>query len=316
MSAAACLAPDPGFVFDPKKLRPQRLKLAVREAAKQYEEECSLDDLRRGRSGYRRLFVTLTYAANTRGNRRDVSECVKRMRHWAGRLGVQVRYVWVAEVQKRGALHYHLLLWLPRHLHLPKLDRRGWWRHGMTKIETARNPVGYLCKYASKCRPEDVNRLRKGTRLYGYGGGWAPWRETLREKLRQRWIRRKLEWRRDDVFLYEIEREEAALEREMAHLFDLELPEWVERFERSRPPAELAGRYSEDEFDRYEWELAQHQAAERRDALLRSGRALLARCTGGYVDRVTGEFFLSPYRVVIERGMVTVFRKEAMSTTH
>lgn len=309
MSAAACLAPDPGFVFDPKKLRPQRLRDVVREAAKHYEDECGLDDLRRGRPGFRKLFITLTYAANSKGNPRDVSECLKRMRQWAARIGVQVRYVWVAEVQKRGALHYHLLLWLPRHLHLPKLDRRGWWRHGMTKVETARNPVGYLCKYASKCRPEDVAKLRKGTRLYGYGGGWAPWREALREKLRQRWIRRKLEWRRDDVFLYEIEREEAALEREMAHLFDLELPEWVERFERSRPPPELAGCYSEDEGERCEWEVAQQEASDRRNALLRSGRALLARVTGGYVDRVTGEFFPTPYVVTVEHGVVVVRRK-------
>src|SRR6185312_5524427 len=43
---------------------------------------------------------------------------------------------------------------------------------------------------------------------------------------------------------------------------------------------------------------------------LRKGRALLARCTGGYVDRVTGEFFPTPYKVIVERGIVTVQRKE------
>lgn len=302
MSVSACLNPQSGFQFDPAKMRPQRLKLTVREAAKQYEHECGLDDLRRGRSGFRKLFVTLTYAANTRGNKRDVSECINRMRQWAGRLGVQVRYVWVAEVQKRGALHYHLLIWLPRALHLPKLDKRGWWPHGMTKVETARNPVGYLCKYASKCRPDDLKRLRKGTRLYGYGGGWSAWRETLREKLRGRWICKTREAERDAAWLAHIEAEIAEQEREEAatlhQLFPDEYP----------PPPEL---YEEpdEEAEYYAQRASEEDQARRRDALLRVGRALLARVTGGYADRVTGEFYESPYFVTVERGLVTVYRK-------
>jgi Protein of unknown function (DUF3296). len=35
------------------------------------------------------------------------------------RRGHKLPYVWVAELQKRGALHYHVLLWLPRGLTLP-----------------------------------------------------------------------------------------------------------------------------------------------------------------------------------------------------
>jgi len=309
MMPAACLQPQ-SFQFDPAKLRPQRLRETIREVAKQYEEECRIEEQRMGRPAFRRLFVTLTYAENSKGDPGDVSECLRHVRQWARRLGCEVRYEWVAEVQKRGALHYHLLIWLPRRLLLPKLDRRGWWPHGMTQVQTARNPVGYLCKYASKCRPEDLRRLRKGTRLYGHGGGWPAWRETLRAKLRQRWIRRKLQWRADDVFLYEVEREAAESEREMAALFDLELPAWVERFERQRPPPELVGRYTDSESEFLAWQVDQWERQDRRDALLRKGRALLARCTGGYVDRVTGEFFPTPYKVTVERGIVTVQRKE------
>ena len=33
---------------------------------------------------------------------------------------------------------------------MPKADKQGWWRHGMTNTVPARSPVGYLCKYTSK----------------------------------------------------------------------------------------------------------------------------------------------------------------------
>lgn len=301
MTPAACLSPD-AFTFDPAKLRPQRLKLVIREAAKQYEQECAFEDRRLGRLAYRRLFVTLTYKENTRGNKRDISECIKRMRHWAARCGARIRYVWVAEVQKRGALHYHLLLWLPKHLHLPKLDKRGWWSHGMTNIQTARNPVGYLVKYASKCRAEDLKRFRKGTRLYGNGGGWSAWREHLREKLRAHWITKLRQAEADAHWQARIDEEIAQQERAEA---DTLHTLWPDEYP---PPEEL-----DDEAESIEHHLRQlyEQArCDQRDVLLRSGRALLARCLGGHVDRVTGQFYESPYVVTVEHGVVIVQRKE------
>lgn len=305
MTPVACFQGD-SFQFDPKKLRPQRLKDTIREAARQYEEECGFEDLRRGRSAYRRLFVTLTYAENTRGNPRDVSECLKRMRHWAARIGARVRYAWVAELQKRGALHYHLLVWLPRHLHLPKLDRRGWWRHGMTNVQTARNPVGYLVKYASKCRPEDLERLRKGTRLYGYGGGWPGWRETLREKLRGRWIRNVLEAKREAAWQADIEERIVEQERDEAYALHLMYPDEYPPPE-SEFVCEEEARQAADEA--MEDAIIEEERSRQCDALLRRGRALFARCVGGYVDRVTGEFYESPYFVTFERGCVIVHKK-------
>lgn len=306
MSTAACLATDPGFVFDPKRLRPQRLRDVIREASRQYEDECSIEDARSGRSGFRRLFVTLTYAANSKGNKRDVSECIQRFREWAGRMGTRVRYVWVAEVQKRGALHYHLLLWLPRHLHLPKLDRRGWWRHGMTKVETARNPVGYLVKYASKCRAEDLAKLRKGTRLYGYGGGWPAAREMLRDKLRGHWITKVRQAEREAGWMAQIEEMEAEQEREEARALHYL---WPDEYAEPEPQEE-----AETEADYYERMIEEREQQERHDELRRAGRALLARVTGGYVDRLTGVFYESPYFVTVERGMVTVHRKSEKAT--
>jgi hypothetical protein len=46
------------------------------------------------------------------------------------------------------------------------------WRHGLTRVEKARNAVGYLVKYATKGETE-VYSLPKGCRLFGVGGGMA-----------------------------------------------------------------------------------------------------------------------------------------------
>jgi hypothetical protein len=41
---------------------------------------------------------------------RHVSELIKRTRQWLERRGHSLHCVWVAELQKRGALHYHVQL--------------------------------------------------------------------------------------------------------------------------------------------------------------------------------------------------------------
>lgn len=52
-----------------------------------------------------------------------ITELLQRIRVWVRRRDHGLRYVWVAELQQRVALHYHLLLWLPRGLTLPEFDR-------------------------------------------------------------------------------------------------------------------------------------------------------------------------------------------------
>jgi hypothetical protein len=58
-------------------------------------------------------------------------------------------YAWVAELQKRGAVHYHVLLWVKVGTDVPKPDTSGWWPYGSSRRETART-VFYICKYTSK----------------------------------------------------------------------------------------------------------------------------------------------------------------------
>lgn len=118
-------------------------------------------------------FVTLTYRGVSDWRADHMGRACTAYRNWCKSVGVPCRYTWVAELQQRGAVHYHLLAWLPRHVAMPKWDRgRGkraaFWTHGMTNTQKARAGVGYLMKYLSKLG--ELTRFPKGLRLYGIGG--------------------------------------------------------------------------------------------------------------------------------------------------
>jgi hypothetical protein len=124
--------------------------------------------LQRGGFRYRAAMLTLTYRPGREWRSGDVAELVRPIRKHLARRGHEFRYTWTAELQERGAVHYHLVTWLPKGVTLPKPDKQGWWPHGMTRIEWARNPVGYLAKYASK--GTNGQALPRGLRLHGSGG--------------------------------------------------------------------------------------------------------------------------------------------------
>lgn len=122
-------------------------------------------------------FVTLTYKGVADWRPVHVSAAVKGFRNWCRSNAVDCRYTWVAELQRRGAVHYHLLAWLPAGLQMPHWDKKtkkhggmraSFWPHGMTETDRARSGVGYLMKYLSKLG--ELTRFPKGLRLYGIGG--------------------------------------------------------------------------------------------------------------------------------------------------
>lgn len=131
--------------------------------------------------------VTLTY----RGSNRDwkpehISRYLDALRKWHySRTGKKtVRYAWVAELQQRGVIHYHVVIWLAGGLTPPKpdtpwrrVDRRGnvhhepaMWCHGMSNRLKATAPVAYLMKYASKIESKTVGGFPRGARIHGCGG--------------------------------------------------------------------------------------------------------------------------------------------------
>lgn len=123
-------------------------------------------------------FVTLTYGGGKDWSADHISKALQQFRNWCKSRGYACRYTWVAELQGRGAVHYHLLAWLPKGVRMPHWDRTAktpsgramavWWPYGMTNTQIAKSGVGYLMKYLSKLG--ELTRFPKGLRLYGIGG--------------------------------------------------------------------------------------------------------------------------------------------------
>jgi len=119
--------------------------------------------------GTRCWFVTLTYRDLGGWRPRHISDFLRCLRAWCAKHECKARYIWVAELQQRGAVHYHLALWLPRRLVVPFPDRAGWWPHGMTQRAEAQAPIGYLMKYVSK-GDTPMHTFPAGAHIYGTGG--------------------------------------------------------------------------------------------------------------------------------------------------
>jgi hypothetical protein len=107
-------------------------------------------------------FLTLTYA----GNFTDVSYCNKQFNLFTKRLRYKypdIKYIAVIEFQKRGAVHYHLLV--DRYIHYS--EYRKLWTYGFIYIEKVFNMQGvlyYLQKYMKKIDPKD--RRLWGRKVY------------------------------------------------------------------------------------------------------------------------------------------------------
>lgn len=150
--------PPPIWV-DREATRLKRLKCSVLTAARLHVQQ---------KPRWKVAMLTLTYRPDVGWAAGQVSALVRHIRQYLKRRGVEMRHVWVQEFTKRGRPHYHMLLWLPLGLTLPKPDKRGWWPWGMTKIEWAKNAIGYIAKYASK--GDSLAKPAKGARMHGNGG--------------------------------------------------------------------------------------------------------------------------------------------------
>jgi hypothetical protein len=166
---------------DREATRLKRLKFSVLTAARLHVQE---------RARWKVAMLTLTYRPDVNWSPGQVSDVVRHIRQYLKRRRIEMRFVWVQEFTKKGRPHYHMLLWLPLGITLPKPDKRGWWPFGWTRIEWARDAVGYIAKYASK--GDSLALPAKGARMHGNGGLSG---EAL---LEQRWWKLPT-WLRSDV---------------------------------------------------------------------------------------------------------------------
>lgn len=166
--------------------RISRLRKALPIAAQQIAGQAHTDGFRTSV-----LMLCLTYREDAVWEPGQIRDFQSSVAKWLERRQIPYRAVWVIELTLRGRPHYHVLLWLPRAKldgrTLPKPDVQGWWSHGLTRREWAKNPIGYLVKYSSKC--EHHHKFPHGARLFGVRGLTGGWRRGYRLQMLPYWLK-------------------------------------------------------------------------------------------------------------------------------
>jgi hypothetical protein len=145
------------FKVDPQYMRVKRLQKRVHTWADRLQpmiDRCGID--------YRLVMIRLSYVGVDDWRKLHVSEFMQKVRKGLGE-NLQA-YAWVAELQKRGAVHYHVLLLVKKGTNIPVPDKCGWWEHGSTRIETARSPY-YIVTYTGK-KYQKFGKFPKGMRMF------------------------------------------------------------------------------------------------------------------------------------------------------
>lgn len=180
----------PKLEVDRLKSRLSRMSSGVLTATRLIDAEWTASKIR-----FHRYMLTLTYRPGELWSPRHISDCLKKYRNWADKLGFKLSYVWVSEVQQsryqRGSLlgecvHYHLLIWVSVRFVPPMADKQGWWIYGMSNRVRVSRPVKYMMKYASKGQSVV---FPKGLRIHGCGGLAESSRNERRWWLMPRWVR-------------------------------------------------------------------------------------------------------------------------------
>lgn len=147
------------MLVDQRAMKVKRARYATLTAARLHQLE---------RPNWSATFCGLTYAPGNSWSPKDISKFMDKVRRWCDFHGIEFRYLWVAEMQKRGVIHYHLIVFHPKKLSFPKPDKQGWWPHGSTNRSTGiKRAPAYMAKYLSK---GDIAAFPKGARTYASGG--------------------------------------------------------------------------------------------------------------------------------------------------
>jgi len=126
------------IMMSPRQSRIARLRRRVRAWAQALEGIVG---------NWSMVMVTLTYCGVDDWRPNQIRGYMLLLRRYLGRR--LLAYAWVAELQQRGAVHYHVLLIVHRGTRVPMPDRSGMWLWGSSRVEAART-IWYIAKYASK----------------------------------------------------------------------------------------------------------------------------------------------------------------------
>lgn len=145
----------------------------------------------------RKVMITLTYQPGAEWQKNHIRDFVYALKR---RLGDGLMAAaWVAEMQKRGAVHYHLFIIVKRGTRVPKPDESGLWPWGTSNIQTGRSPyylVAYL-KGTGKDKAYQKMGFPKGCRIFSVWlnkSFFRVWVVTLfRWSALPTWLRQELE---------------------------------------------------------------------------------------------------------------------------
>jgi len=153
-----CLTSGKVVVVDQFDKRKLKMRLAITKWA---------DDMFKFRAAYpgqtRMVMVMLTYRRSIDYKPDNIRQYIKKLKC---KLGTKLlTFGWVAELQRRGAVHYHLVILVKSGTNIPAPDTSGMWSHGWSGRYTAKSPY-YLVKYTGKEYQKDLSLYPKSCRLY------------------------------------------------------------------------------------------------------------------------------------------------------
>jgi hypothetical protein len=143
------------FVVDTVKARYDRMRRRI----------CAWADVVNGSGmGGEMVMVGLTYRPGKCYSPNDIRSFMLAMRK---KLGDKLwAYAWVSELQERGALHYHVLLYVAPGTRVPYPDKSRMWLLGSSKVDRNVKSVYYIVSYTKKGGQKDYSLFPEGARSH------------------------------------------------------------------------------------------------------------------------------------------------------
>lgn len=173
--------------IDRKKIRMGRMKRRVWAWANFLQKESE---------GASLWMITLTYKGVHDWQPNHIRNFMQAFRKMFGKK--LIGYAWVAELQERGAVHYHVMVYLKGVKSLPHFDDLGLWSHGMTRVDRARTPF-YIITYSGKSA-QKTGRFPKGLRMFAV---WLSPAAVAEHILYQFSLTAKPQWVKDIILQFD-----------------------------------------------------------------------------------------------------------------
>lgn len=173
-------------IVDPQKSKMRRMRKRITAWSKAVAHIESRGVLTR------KVLITLSYdTAGTLGKgahdwkANHIRDFMKRFKEVLG--DDLLAAAWAAEMQKRGAVHYHIYAIVRKGVLIPRPDDEGLWPWGLSRVETGRSPF-YLVSYL---KDDDGS---KGYQKTGYPKGCRTYSVWIRKSEITSWEWTLFKW--------------------------------------------------------------------------------------------------------------------------